>query len=159
MEGKIGTTGDPKTDEFYGKLRTDLHLLSSGLNRAHFGGRAGANTLKYFDDLVGGAFRSEAALNGMLDSASEYLHTYSGATPQFGEETQFGGTDYSPTATQPLGNTSKNATPTGKKKWSKSKWKATHPSGYVAAAAAEAAKQGRHPRLGELLSTYSLTTS
>lgn len=91
MAGKIGSTGDPETDAFYNKLRSDLHLFASGMNRAHFGGRAGIETLKYFEDLIGNAFRSKEAINGTLDTSTDYLTTYASATPGFGQGVDVGG--------------------------------------------------------------------
>ena len=91
MEGKLGTTGDPDTDRFYSNFRTNLKLWASGMNRAHFGGRAGADTLKYFTDMIGGAFRSKEAIEGTLDASSDYLRTYAGAASGFGQPVNFNG--------------------------------------------------------------------
>jgi hypothetical protein len=96
MAGKIGSTGNPETDRFYNKLRSDLHLMSSGLNRAHFGGRAGIETLKYFEDLVGGSFRSKDSIFGTLDTAKDYLSSYASAVPGFGQGVDAGGSNVLP---------------------------------------------------------------
>jgi hypothetical protein len=95
-EGKVGTSTNPVIDKKYADFRTSIKLMASGMARTHFGSSAGVEAQKYFNDLIGGAFRSKQALYGEFDSIGRQLGTYASAVQGFGQGVNIGGYELPP---------------------------------------------------------------
>lgn len=76
LAGKIGSTGDEKTDELLGQLRMDLSAASSGFAALH--GRGGANTgmAKEIEKKLDSTYMSHGLISGGLKSIKGWTTRY-----------------------------------------------------------------------------------
>lgn len=81
LAGKIGSTGNPETDELLGQLKSEAMLLASGMTRMHFGARGGQQIVDKFSSLTDVNKLSEPLLRGDLKTMRTFAQGYRDLQP------------------------------------------------------------------------------
>lgn len=76
LAGKVGSTGDPATDQALGEFRAFDGLIKTGAMKAHFGSRGGQQMYDHFNDLINGGKQSKAEMLGALSGIRSFMNGY-----------------------------------------------------------------------------------
>jgi hypothetical protein len=114
--GTVGSTGDPRTDQQLGKLRTDLTFVGSNAAKFHINS---VEQAKQFDSLIAANKSTAPAIQGFLDSVKNWAETSAKQQRGYGEQ----GSGHSGATTAPTGADVKVKGKDGKMYWANSKTK------------------------------------
>ena len=81
LAGKVGTTGNPETDELLGQMKSEAMLLASGMTRMHFGSRGGQQIVDKFATMTDVNKLSEPILKGDLKTMRAFATGYQHLQP------------------------------------------------------------------------------
>lgn len=76
LAGKVGSTGDEKTDELLGRLRMDLQAASTGFAALHGRGGANAGMARDIEKKMDSTYMSHALISGGLKSIKDWTNNY-----------------------------------------------------------------------------------
>lgn len=76
LSGKVGSTGDEKTDELLGRLRMDLQAASTGFAALHGRGGANAGMARDIEHKMDSTYMSHALISGGLKSIKGWTTRY-----------------------------------------------------------------------------------
>lgn len=97
LAGKIGSTGDPKTDALLGELRAFDSLAKSGTLKVHFGSRGGQQMYEKFNDMLNSGKQSATSMHGAIAGIRDFMKGYA----QAGDVGQLRGGESAPESVDP----------------------------------------------------------